>query len=192
MNSPSPEAQSDHIVWMDLEMTGLIPEDDYILEIATLITDSELTVIATGPELVVHQPKSILTQMDEWNQEHHQKSGLYQKALDSTISVTEAETATLGFIQKYTLPGKNSIAGNSIWQDRRFLAKHMPHIDKHLHYRIIDISGIKELAKRWYPNLKLPTKKNSHRAMDDIKESIEELKFFRQHIFIPKYQKTTP
>ena len=191
MSSPAPETSSKkkrekNIVWMDLEMTGLFPEKDQILEIATLITNPDLEIIATGPELVLHQPLSILEAMDPWNQEHHSKSGLWDKVLASKTSLQEAEQQTLNFIQAHSVKGKNPLAGNSIWQDRRFLLRYMPLIHEHLHYRLIDVSTIKELAKRWYPKLKIPNKKNNHRAMDDIQESIEELKFLRQNLFVPQ------
>lgn len=179
-----PEAHKDHIVWIDMEMTGLDPERDFILEIATLITNNELDIIATGPEMVIHQPLAVLEKMDTWNREHHRNSGLWDKVLSSTITTAEAEAATLQFIEPFTVTGKNCLAGNTIWQDRRFIIKHMPRIHEHLHYRLIDVSTIKELGRRWHPTLAPPTKKNMHRAMDDIHESIHELKYFRNKIFV--------
>lgn len=175
-----------NIVWMDLEMTGLYPESDQILEIATLITNANLDIIATGPELVVHHTLQTLEAMDPWNKEHHTKSGLWAKSLASTTTLAQAERQTYDFLLAHTIVGKNSLAGNSIWQDRRFILRYMPQIHNHLHYRLIDVSTIKELAKRWYPQFKLPTKKNNHRAMDDIVESVEELRFFKDHLFSPE------
>ena len=182
-----PLSHKDHIVWIDMEMTGLDPDQDCILELATLITDNELKIIATGPELVIHQPLATLEAMDNWNRDHHRKSGLWNKVLHSATTVGEAEDLTLKFIEKYTITGKNCLAGNSIWQDRRFIIKHMPRIHSHLHYRLIDVSTIKELGKRWYPQIAAPPKKNMHRAMDDIIESIDELKYFKSKIFIAPF-----
>ena len=181
-NSESPPALD--IVWMDLEMTGLDPQRDLIIEVATLITDKHLNILATGPELIIHQPLSVLENMDSWNQKHHQKSGLWDKVLASTTKLAEAEVLTVEFLRQHSKPSTLPLAGNSVWQDRRFLRRYMPEVDQHLHYRLVDVSAIKELSKRWYPHLSLPTKKGQHRAMDDIKESIEELRYFREHIFI--------
>lgn len=167
-----------------MEMTGLDPEHDFILEVATLITNNELEIIATGPEMVLHQPLPILENMDTWNREHHRNSGLWDKVLSSTITTAAAEAVTLQFIEQYTISGKNCLAGNTIWQDRRFIIKHMPRIHEHLHYRLIDVSTIKELGRRWYPTLAPPPKKNMHRAMDDIHESIHELKYFKNTVFV--------
>lgn len=186
---PKPASTKKHhqdIVWMDLEMTGLDPQKDQILEIATLITDFQLNVIATGPELVLHQPLETLEAMDPWNREHHRGSGLWDRALASNITAPEAEQLTLDFLTAHTAENKHPLAGNSIWQDRRFLVRYMPRIHTHLHYRLIDVSTIKELAKRWYPEIKTPAKKNHHRAMDDIRESIEELQFWRTSLFRPQ------
>lgn len=182
-NNIPPFAHKEHIVWMDMEMTGLDPQTDLILEMATCITNSDLEIIATGPELVIHQSLDTLEAMDDWNRNHHQKSQLWNRVLQSTLTLEQAEEQTLEFIQQYTVPEKNCVAGNSIWQDRRFLITHMPRIHNHLHYRLIDVSSIKELAKRWLPHLQPYPKQNKHRAMDDIKESIEELRHFKHHIF---------
>lgn len=178
-----PHSSKHHIVWMDLEMSGLDPKKDHILEIATLITDKHLNIIATGPELVISQPLHVLQNMDQWNTEHHKASGLWDKVLKSHISLEHAEKQTLDFIKTLTQPQKNPLAGNSVWQDRRFISKYMPHIHKHLHYRLIDVSTINELAQRWYPSLKLPKKQGAHRALGDIQESIQELIFFKKTIF---------
>ncbi len=181
MSNPKP----DKLVWMDLEMTGLDPEVDEIIEIATIITDQSLEVIAQGPEIVIHQGAERFEQMDQWNQEHHKKSGLWQKVVASTVSMAEAEQQTLDFLKKHIGEKESPLCGNSIWQDRRFLCRHMKSLEDFLHYRIIDVSSIKELATRWYPKKEsFVAKKNSHRALDDIMESIEELSYYRKHFFV--------
>lgn len=176
-----------NLVWMDMEMTGLDPDKDAIIEMATIITDWDLNVIAIGPEIVIHQPQERFAQMDDWNREHHGKSGLWDRVVSSNITIKEAESQTLQFIKQYVGPKKSPLCGNSIWQDRRFLRRYMRSLDGYLHYRIVDVSTVKELVKRWYydPNEK---KKNdsSHRALDDIHESIAELKTYRENFFIPK------
>lgn len=172
-----------NIVWMDLEMTGLDPLQDEIIEIATLITDKELNIIAEGPEIIINQPESRFEKMDDWNQNQHTKSGLWEKVIASKVTVDQAEKQTLDFIKEYTNPRKAPLAGNSIWQDRRFITIHMKEMDQYLHYRMIDVSTIKELGTRWYDDMESYKKKGSHRAMDDIRESIEELKFFRKNLF---------
>lgn len=181
--SDSKQNGSQTLVWMDLEMTGLDPERDTIIEIATLITDGELNVIAEGPEIAVYQDPSWFDKMDDWNQEHHTKSGLWAKVIASKVSLAEAEEEILTFIKKHCGLRESPLCGNSVWQDRRFLARYMQKIDQHLHYRLIDVSTVKELGSRWYPGVKYDKKKNSHRAMDDIKESLEELKFYRSEFF---------
>ncbi len=169
------------LVWMDLEMTGLDPDQDVIIEMATIITDHDLNVIATGPEIVVRREQELFKSMDAWNQEHHTKSGLWSKVISSTISESEAEAKTLEFIKEHVKQRESPLCGNSIWQDRRFLAKHMKKIDSFLHYRLIDVSTLKTLGKMWYPEEMetLTEKKSNHRALDDIIESIEELKRYR-------------
>lgn len=174
---------NDAIVWIDLEMSGLNPLQDKILEIATIITDSNLSVIAEGPELTINQPESLFATMDDWNQEHHTKSGLWEKVINSKISLEEAESQTLAFIKKHCSERSAPLAGNSIWQDRRFLSIHMVNLNEFLHYRIIDVSSIKELTKRWYPDKEYKNKKGAHRALDDIKESIEELHYYKANVF---------
>jgi oligoribonuclease len=173
-----------HIVWMDLEMTGLDPAKDKIIEIATIVTDAELEILEKGPCFIIGQPASAFDQMDQWNREHHTKSGLWQKVIESTVTIEEAEKETIDFLKKFVKQGKSPLAGNSIWQDRRFIAAHMPNLDQFLHYRLIDVSTLKELSKRWYPKVKPWEKQNSHRALDDIEESINELKHYRETLFI--------
>jgi oligoribonuclease len=171
---------------MDLEMTGLDPERDTIIEIATLVTDGELTVIAEGPELVIHQDPALFSRMDEWNREHHTKSGLWAKVVASDVSLAEAERRTLEFLKAWVGPKESPLCGNSIWQDRRFLVRYMKQLEAHLHYRLVDVSTVKELASRWYPGVKHVKPKGSHRALDDIRESIDELKFYKETLFKPK------
>jgi oligoribonuclease len=175
---------SENLVWMDLEMTGLDPEVERILEIATIITDSSLKVIAEGPVIYVSQPQSLLDAMDEWNTSHHTASGLVARVQAEGITEAEAEQQTLAFVQQYVEPGQAPLCGNSISQDRRFLVKYMPTLETHLHYRNIDVSTIKELARRWRPDVYEAIKKQgSHRAMDDILESIDELQAYRAQFF---------
>ena len=173
--------KNSHLVWMDLEMTGLDPESgDRIIEIAVIITDSDLNIIATGPVLAIHQEKSLLDKMDAWNTKTHGGSGLVQRVLDSTISEQDAERQILNFIKKYVKKNQSPLCGNSIWQDRRFLAKYMPKLEQYLHYRLIDVSTIKELAKRWAPKIYSDYEKESkHQALADIQASIDELKYYR-------------
>jgi oligoribonuclease len=179
-----PEQSAANLVWIDLEMTGLDPDRDTILEIAALITNSELDPVAEGPVLAIHQPAQVLEAMDEWNREHHAASGLTQRVLSSRLSMTEAERRLLDFVKGYCPARTSPLCGNSVWQDRRFLARHMPAFEGYLHYRNIDVSTVKELVRRWYPNgPKAPEKKHSHLAVDDIRESIDELRFYRQHFF---------
>ncbi len=181
----APTASNDgNLVWMDLEMTGLAPERDSIIEIATVITDSQLEVIAEGPVLAIHHDDSVLGAMDAWNREHHTASGLLARVRASAINLAQAENITLEFVRLHTAERTSPLCGNSIWQDRRFLARHMPSLEAYLHYRIIDVSSIKELARRWYPaDTPTPEKKNSHLALDDVRESIEELRLYRRTIF---------
>ncbi|XP_012669755.1 small fragment nuclease [Clupea harengus] len=173
------------IVWVDLEMTGLDIEKDEIIEMACIITDSELNILAEGPNLIINQPDELLDGMSEWCQTHHGSSGLTQAVRDSKISLQDAEKEFLSFIKKYTPPHQCPLAGNSVHADKKFLDKYMPQFMSQLHYRIIDVSTVKELCRRWYPAeyKKAPSKKGSHRALDDIRESISELKFYRKAIF---------
>lgn len=174
---------SGKLVWMDLEMTGLEPDRDTIIEMATLITDGELNVIAEGPEIVIHQDAKLFDGMDDWNREHHTKSGLWAKVITSEISLQEAEKQTLAFLKKHLGPREAPLAGNSVWQDRRFLARYMKDVESFLHYRLVDVSTIKELAGRWYPKVRFSKRKGAHRALDDILESLDEMKFYRQALF---------
>lgn len=175
---------AENLIWIDLEMTGLDPDIDLIIEVATVITDKNLNVLAEGPEIAVHQSDAALAAMDEWNQKHHGESGLIERVKQSSFSTAEAEAQTLAFVKQW-LPAKTSpICGNSIGQDRRFLYRHMPELEGFFHYRNLDVSTVKELAARWAPQLKDGfTKKAAHRALDDIIESIDELKYYRQHFF---------
>ncbi len=175
----------DHVVWVDLEMTGLDPDKEGIIEIACIITDKDLNVIEEGPDLVIRQPQKLLKAMDAWNQKQHKKSGLIDAVTQSKITLRRAEKTILDFIKKHCVPHKATLAGNSIYHDRRFIIKYMPRLDKFLHYRMIDVSTIKDLVRRWYPKDKeLPKKSDSHRALADIRESIEELRYYRKHYFI--------
>lgn len=169
-------------VWMDLEMTGLLPEQDVIIEMATIITDIDLNIVAEGPSLIIQREATRFATMDEWNRTTHTKSGLWQMVIDSTISEADAEAQTLAFIRQHVKPNESPLCGNSIWQDRRFLARYMKTLDSYLHYRMIDVSTLKELTKRWFPaGPKAPEKTDAHRALDDIRASIEELRFYREH-----------
>jgi oligoribonuclease len=174
----------DYLVWLDLEMTGLDPAKHTIMEIGTVVTDNTLKVIAEGPALAIHLPESALKGMDSWCVEHHGKSGLTDRCRKSRISMAQAEARTLEFLKKHIEPDQSPLCGNSIWQDRRFLIKYMPKLNAFFHYRIVDVSSIKELVHRWYPrSAHAPEKKNTHHVMDDIYESIDELKFYRRAIF---------
>jgi oligoribonuclease len=177
--------ESDRLVWVDLEMTGLEVSHERILEIATIVTDGELNVIAEGPELVVHQPDAVLEAMNDWNKKHHGDSGLIDRARASTIDDAEAERRTLAFVAQHVPARSAPLAGNSIHQDRLFLAAYMKSFEAHLHYRNVDVSTLKELVRRWYPveYEARPRKKGSHRALDDIRESIEELRYYRSATF---------
>ncbi len=178
------DIEESRLVWMDMEMSGLDPEVNTILEIATVITNYDLELISEGPVIAVAQPDEILDSMDEWNKEHHNKTGLTSRVRQSSYYMRDAETITLDFIKKYISPKKSPLCGNTIWQDRLFLIKHMPALEKYFHYRNIDVSSIKELYVRWYPNLPLFEKEHTHTAIKDIHESISELKYYRSNIFI--------
>lgn len=179
--------ESKPIVWIDMEMTGLDPERERIIEVAALITDGELEIIAEGPNLVVHQASAVLEGMDDWNKRHHGASGLIDRVKASTVTEGEAEAELLAFIKAHCGERTAPLAGNSIHQDRRFLNRYMPTVDAYLHYRLIDVSSIKELARRWYPSVVsgAPQKCGNHRALDDIRESIEELRYYREKLFVP-------
>jgi oligoribonuclease len=181
-------ARRDNLVWIDLEMTGLDPEEDVILEIATIVTDPNLNIIEEGPSLVVSQPEALLDSMDEWNTTHHGDSGLTERVLSSNITCSQAETRTLDFLQRHTEEGCAPLCGNTIGQDRRFLYKYMPRLSSWLHYRNVDVSSIKELVARWYPEeMHAPVKRSNHRALDDIRGSIEELRWYRDYIFVAQF-----
>ncbi|MBR4008313.1 oligoribonuclease [Fibrobacter sp.] len=174
---------SRNLVWMDLEMSGLDPEKDVILEIATIVTDAELNILAEGPVIAIHQNENVFESMDEWNTKHHTASGLVERCRHSQYSTADAEKVTLDFIKPFTEKAKNVLCGNSITQDRRFLYKYMPEISNWLCYRNIDVSSIKELSFRWYPKLDEFQKEKRHEALNDIRESIAELAYYRKTIF---------
>lgn len=176
----------DNLAWIDLEMTGLRPEIDRIIEVATIVTDRDLNVLAEGPVIAVHQPPDVLALMDDWNQRTHGASGLLQRVRDSAIGEVEAERLTVAFLSEWVEPGASPMCGNSICQDRRFLARYMPALEKQFHYRNLDVSTLKELAKRWAPAvLAGVAKSNSHQALDDVRDSIRELRHYREHLLAP-------
>ena len=171
-----------NLVWIDMEMSGLDPDKERILEVALVVTDKDLNVLAEAPVLVVHQPDAVLDAMDSWNKGTHGKSGLIDKVKASTLSEADVETQLLAFMQQYVPERTSPMSGNSICQDRRFLARSMPKLEAYFHYRNLDVSTLKELAGRWRPGLKEGFQKaNSHTALADIRESIEELKYYREH-----------
>lgn len=171
-----------NLIWIDLEMTGLNPDQDVIIEMATIVTDSELNILAEGPVIAVHQSDEILAGMDEWNTRQHGRSGLTQRVRESRIDTATAEAQTLAFLEQWVPKGKSPMCGNSICQDRRFLARYMPALEAWFHYRHIDVSTLKELAGRWAPQVRDSFKKaGSHLALDDIRESIAELRHYREH-----------
>ncbi|MGC9423419.1 MULTISPECIES: oligoribonuclease [Vibrio] len=173
-----------NLIWIDLEMTGLNPDQHKIIEIATIVTDSQLTILAEGPVLAIHQPKSELEKMDDWCTRTHHESGLVERVRQSTINEQQAVKQTLEFLRQWVPAGASPICGNSIGQDRRFLYRHMPELESYFHYRYIDVSTIKELTRRWKPEvLNEFSKQGSHLALDDIRESIAELKFYRSTVF---------
>lgn len=175
----------EYLVWMDLEMSGLDVTKENILEIATIITDRDLDIIAEGPVLTISAEEELLEAMDDWNKKHHAESGLLTRVRQSTITVEEAEEQTLAFIKRHVGHRTTPLCGNSVHQDRLFLRAYMPTLEEYLHYRNVDVSSIKELVHRWYPKeYQAPPKKQLHRALDDIKESIEELRYYREQIFV--------
>ncbi|WP_340616050.1 oligoribonuclease [Xenorhabdus entomophaga] len=175
-----------NLIWIDLEMTGLDPERDRIIEIATIVTDAELNILAEGPVIAVHQSDEQLALMDDWNVRTHTASGLVERVKQSQFADAQAEKATIDFLEQWVPAGKSPICGNSVGQDRRFLFRYMPELEKYFHYRYLDVSTLKELARRWKPEMLSGfSKKNTHQALDDIRESIAELVYYREH-FIQK------
>lgn len=176
--------KTDNLIWLDLEMTGLDTANDRILEIATIVTDSRLNILAEGPVFAISQPQEILLKMDKWNTRQHNGSGLVERVKASTCTEAEAEAATIEFLMPYVPPKKSPMCGNSICQDRRFLHRCMPKLEQYFHYRNLDVSTIKELALRWIPDVAKKLKKESrHLALDDIRDSITELRYYRDHFF---------
>jgi oligoribonuclease len=177
----TPVAQEEHLIWIDLEMTGLDTDTDSILEIATVVTDKLLNIIAEGPELAIRHEQVRLEAMDDWNRNQHRRSGLWQRVLESTVDMPAAEALTVDFLQRWVPAGKSPMCGNSICQDRRFLHRQMPRLEKFFHYRNLDVSTIKELARRWAPELhKGFSKESMHTALSDVHDSIEELRYYRK------------
>jgi oligoribonuclease len=172
-----------NLLWVDLEMTGLDPGSCVIVEIATLVTDSQLTVLAEGPCLVIHQSDDVLAKMDDFVRAMHTKSGLIDRIRASTVTLEDAAAQTLAFMHAHCEKKKAPLCGNSVWKDRAFLERYMPSVVDYLHYRMIDVSTIKELVRRWYSPGLVPSKKETHRALDDIRESIEELRWYRSKVF---------
>lgn len=177
------QANDDNLIWIDLEMTGLDTDNDSILEIATIVTDKELNVLAEGPVFAIRHEVDRLESMDTWNRNQHSRSGLWQQVLDSTTDHGQAEQATLEFLKAWTAPGKSPMCGNSICQDRRFLHRQMPRLERYFHYRNLDVSTLKELARRWAPTIARGlSKESAHTALSDIRDSIDELRYYRQHM----------
>ena len=189
----SSRQKNDSLVWMDLEMTGLDPKKCTILEIGVVITDSDLNVIEEGPMIAIHQSDKTLKGMEAWSHYHHRRSGLTEQCRASKLSMKKAENAVLKFIRSHCHIKTAPLCGNTIWQDRRFLVKYMPTLESYLHYRTIDVSSLKELAQRWYPeSYKMPReKRQTHRVKNDIIESIEELRFYREKIFVKPAEQTS-
>ncbi len=183
-----------NLVWIDLEMTGLDPDRDQIIEIATIVTDSELNILAEGPVFAIQTPEAVLEAMDEWNQKHHGQSGLLARIRSEGVSIEHAEAETLAFLQQYVPKGKSPMCGNSICQDRRFMVRGMPKLEAFFHYRNLDVSTLKELARRWAPSVyeqaQASTKRDLHQALEDIKDSINELRFYRQRLFLSEFRGT--
>lgn len=172
-----------NLIWIDLEMTGLDPEKRVILEIASVITSADLDIIAEGPNIAIHCPEDILNEMEEWSMSHHSKSGLLARVRESNTDCRQAEQETMEFLSAHVKKNESPMCGNSVWQDRRFLIRYMPDLEGFFHYRIIDVSSIKELVTRWYPSVPPFEKRKIHLALSDIHESIRELKYYRDTVF---------
>lgn len=171
-----------NLIWIDLEMTGLNPDHDRVIEIATVVTDSNLNVVAEGPVFAIHQSDELLNGMDDWNTRQHNGSGLVERVKSSQVNEKQAEAETLEFLKRHTVEGKSPMCGNSVWQDRRFLSRYMPELEKYFHYRLVDVSTLKELSLRWAPRIyNGVTKESRHLALDDIRDSINELRYYREH-----------
>ena len=181
---------SDYLVWIDLEMTGLKPETDRIIEMAVIVTDANLEIVSEGPVIAIHQPDEVLDAMDDWNKRTHGASGLIERVRESEYTVESAEKRVLEVLSALVEPNSSPMCGNSICQDRRFLARHMPTLEKFFHYRNLDVSTLKELARRWAPSVMSGfVKQGEHKALADIQESIRELAYYREHFLAPEYQK---
>jgi oligoribonuclease len=174
-----------NLIWIDLEMTGLDPEKEVILEIATIVTDSMLEVLAEGPVIAINYSEQVLATMEAWSKCQHESSGLVARVKTSMYDCRRAEEETLAFLTTYSEKKKSPLCGNTVWQDRRFLIKHMPRLEEFFHYRNIDVSSLKELVRRWYPSLPPYQKKETHLAINDIRESIQELRYYRENVFLP-------
>jgi oligoribonuclease len=185
MSQPAPPATNEtHLIWVDMEMTGLRPEVDRIIEVAVVVTDSELAVLARGPVLAIHQPDAVMAAMDTWNTATHGRSGLTARVRESTVTEAQAQAELIAFLRQWVPPGKSPMCGNSICQDRRFMARTMPELESYFHYRNLDVSTVKELCKRWRPEVaRAFAKRSAHTAMADIEESIDELRHYREHFF---------
>jgi oligoribonuclease len=182
LSSITPRLEESHLLWVDMEMTGLRPEVDRIIEVAIIITDSQLNILATSPALAVHQPDEVLAAMDSWNTATHQRSGLTQRVRESTLTEASAQALMIDFVRPWVPAGKSPMCGNSVCQDRRFMARLMPELESFFHYRNLDVSTLKELCKRWQPAIaKGFVKRSAHTALADIEESIDELRYYREH-----------
>jgi len=177
-------AVGSRLIWLDLEMTGLDPDRDAILEIATVVTDETLEIVAEGPNIAIHQSEEVLKEMDEWSKDQHERSGLIARVRSSPYTCEEAREKTLEFLSGHCSKQESPLCGNSILKDRQFVMRHMPRLEEFLHYRNIDVSTIKELVRRWYPDIPAYTKQNAHLALKDIRESINELRYYRERVFL--------